>query len=72
MTMATKKQTTRTVSDSLRMFIERDERTQYALAIATGVNRGVLSRFMRGQRDIGMATVDRLARAMDLRLVKGE
>ena len=66
-----KQRTSQTVSDTLRRHIERDGRSQYALAEETGVNRGVLSRFVRGERDIGMATADRLCRALGLKLTKG-
>ena len=69
--MGTKKRTSQTVSDTLRRYIERDGRSQYALAEVTGVDRGVLSRFVRGERDIGMTTGDKLCKALGLKLTKG-
>ena len=59
------------ISESLRSYIKRDGRSLYALAEVTGVNRGVLSRFVRSERDIGMATADRLCKALGLKLTKG-
>lgn len=43
--------------------------SRYALAKATGVSEGVLSRFVNGERDLRLATVDRLASALGLELV---
>jgi len=42
----------------------------YAAARLAGVDPGVVSRFMTGERDIRLATADRLASALGLRLVE--
>ena len=64
--MAKKKQVT--VSDELRAAI-RASGTSYKLAKTTGVAEAVIGRFLRGERDLRLATVDRLAAALGLRLV---
>jgi plasmid maintenance system antidote protein VapI len=43
----------------------------YALADASGVPRGTLSRFMRGERDLTLATAGKVLAALGLRVVNG-
>ena len=57
--------------DAVRDFMKRDRRSMYALAEDCGIARGTLSRFTRGERDLTLATADRLCRALGLRLTKG-
>lgn len=54
----------------MREIIEARGLTAYAAARLAGVDPGVVSRFMTGQRDIRMETADRLAAALGLRLVE--
>ena len=44
--------------------------TAYTLGRQAGVDPGVISRFLTGQRDIRLATADRLAQALSLQLVE--
>jgi len=43
--------------------------TQNALARAAGIDRGALSRFIRGERGLSLAKVDALAEVLGLRIV---
>lgn len=54
--------------DVIREAIRRDGRSLYRLEIDTGVAAAVLSRFMRGERDVNLRTADRLCKALGLEL----
>jgi hypothetical protein len=56
------------LSEALRDAIGRDGRSLFALSFVSGVDRGVLSRFMRGERDIGLKLASKLADALGLEL----
>ena len=58
----------RLISAALREQIESSGRSLYELAAKAGMARGVLSRFMRRERDICMATADKLCRVLGLEL----
>jgi transcriptional regulator with XRE-family HTH domain len=58
------------LSYQLREIVEARGLTAYAAARLAGVDPGVVSRFMAGVRDIRLATADRLAAALKLRLVE--
>jgi plasmid maintenance system antidote protein VapI len=57
-------------SEILRQAILDCGRTRYELAKETGVSQPVLSRFVNGQRDLTLATVDKLAPTLGLELVQ--
>ena len=68
--MSSKKIPTReSLSDQLRVFINQVE-TLTELADAAGFDVGSLSRFVRGQRSLTMASVDSLGHALRLKLVR--
>jgi hypothetical protein len=54
--------------DVIREAIRRDGRSLYRLEIDSGVAAAVLSRFMRGERDLNLRTADRLCKALGLEL----
>ena len=56
------------IEDQLRRAIEESPITQYALAKISGIDKGILSRFIRGERTITLATAARLVEALDLEL----
>lgn len=58
----------KTLPEIIRDAIQRDGRTIYRLAIDSGVNQGVLGRFVRGERDMNLRTADRVCRALGLTL----
>lgn len=59
-----------TLSYQLREIIDARGLNAYAVGQLAGVDPGVVSRFLRGQRDIRLETADRLASALGLRLVE--
>ena len=60
--------TRKTLSEQLRDAIKRDGRSLYALAVDSGVDRGVLVRFMNGEREPTLPTADRICRVLGLEL----
>jgi plasmid maintenance system antidote protein VapI len=62
--MATKK----LISETLRASIQSDVRSVTRIAEDAGVPQPVLSRFVRGERDVTLGTADKLAAALGLEL----
>ena len=58
----------RTVTEQLRRAIERSGQSFRDIAKETGVNVGVVSRFVRKERGINGDTVDKLCRWLGLEL----
>jgi transcriptional regulator with XRE-family HTH domain len=58
----------KTLADAIREAAKRDGRTAYALAQASGLPIPVISRFLSGQRDMYVASADKLCRALGLEL----
>jgi plasmid maintenance system antidote protein VapI len=56
------------VSDQIRAAIERDGRTVYALARDAGVSAIQIWRFLRDERGLTTAVVDRLCETLGLEL----
>jgi len=59
------------MSESLRRAIERSDRSLHEIAREAGVSETMVSQFLSGQRDIRMATADRLANVLGLKLTVG-
>jgi DNA-binding phage protein len=59
----------RSLSASLKKAMKRSPKTSYQLAKEAGVSQIMVSRFLSGKRDIRLATADRLAHALGLKLV---
>jgi plasmid maintenance system antidote protein VapI len=57
------------LSDELREAIRAYDGTVYAISKATGVSHPVIGRFLRGERDLYMATADKLAEFFGLGLL---
>jgi DNA-binding phage protein len=57
-----------TISGQLRTAIRDSGKTLLAISEASGVDSGIISRFMTGDRMPTLGTVDKLAAAMGLRL----
>jgi carbon storage regulator CsrA len=58
------------LTDQLRLAIERDTENLNWLSMTTGIDRGRLSRFMRGERDLTLAAAAKLCKALGLELQK--
>ena len=64
--MAKKKAQRKTLSAALREAIKNSGKSSYQLMAETGVNHGVILRFMKEQRDIRLTTAELLAAAAGL------
>jgi plasmid maintenance system antidote protein VapI len=56
--------------DSLRKAVQESPKSVYQIAKDAGISQIVISRFLSGERDIRLATADRLARALGLAVAK--
>jgi transcriptional regulator with XRE-family HTH domain len=56
------------LSSALRQAIRGSDRSVYRIAMDAGVSQIVISRFLSGERDIRMATADKLAETLGLKL----
>ena len=59
----------RSLSKSLKNAMKHSSKSSYQLAREAGVSQIMISRFLSGKRDIRLATADRLAHALGLKLV---
>jgi hypothetical protein len=64
--MAKKKPQRTTLPDGLRQALTNSGKSSYQLMTETGVNHGVILRFLKGERDIRMETAEKLAAAVGL------
>ena len=64
--MVKKKPERTTLPDGLRQALTNSGKTSYQLMSETGVNHGVILRFMKGERDIRLETAEKLAAAVGL------
>ena len=62
-----KKRTT-TISQQLHRAIRDSGLTSYRLGMDSGTKPTVIDRFMRGERDLRLRTVDKLAAVLELEL----
>lgn len=58
------------LSERLRKAVLTSKKTRYAIAVGSGVDHAVLRRFMRGERDIKLATAEHLAEYLGLELTQ--
>jgi DNA-binding phage protein len=56
------------LSQSLKDALRASDKSMYEIANTAGISQIVLSRFLAGERDIRMATADKLADALGLTL----
>lgn len=60
----------RTISEALHKAIDDSGLTNYALSKQSGVSRPSIIKFRRGERALRLDMVDRLAKLLNLELVK--
>jgi predicted transcriptional regulator len=65
-----KKQNQTPMTEGIKKAIADSGLSIYMLAKESGVSQPVLHRFMAGERDIKLATADKLAKYLKLRLTK--
>src|SRR5437879_13841328 len=58
----------RSLSASLKKAMKNSPKTSYQLAKEAGVSQIMVSRFLSGKRDIRLATADKLAHVLGLKL----
>ena len=58
------------LSQALRDALKASDKSMYQIAQDAGVSQIVVSRFVSGERDIRMATADKLAEVLGLTLAK--
>lgn len=58
------------LSETLREAIRNSSLSVYRLAKASGVSPAVITRFLKGQRDLRLSTVEKLAEVLGLELVQ--
>src|SRR4051794_29134159 len=58
------------ISAQLLSIIDNRGLTPYAVAKLAGISPGIVSRFVSGERDIRLGTMDQIAAALGLRLVE--
>ncbi len=56
------------LSDELRQAVERSGLTRYSIWQQTGIDQGSLSKFMDGERGLGMESIDKLADLLGLHI----
>jgi predicted transcriptional regulator len=61
-----------TISDQLRAIIADSGKTAYAVGKVADVDPGVVQRFLTGERDLRVATLDKIAVALRLRLCQDQ
>jgi len=59
------------IAESLKQALRDSGRLVYQISKESGIAQIVIARFLSGERDIRMATADRLARALKLQLATG-
>lgn len=58
------------ISDQLRAEMKAFKPSLYRLAEETGVSLPVLSRFVKGERDLKLETLDKIATTLGLELIR--
>jgi hypothetical protein len=64
-----KKKQRLSLSDELRQAIERSGVSRYSIWQQTGIDQGSLSKFMDGERGLGMESIDQIAELLGLHIV---
>jgi hypothetical protein len=64
-----KKKQRLSLSDELRQSIERSGVSRYSIWQQTGIDQGSLSKFMDGERGLGIESIDKLADLLGLHIV---
>ena len=59
-----------TLSDQMRRAVDESGMSRYAICKATGMDQANMSRFMSGETGLTLETADRIAKLLNLELVK--
>ena len=63
-----KKKQRLSLSDELRQAVERSGVSRYGIWQQTGIDQGSLSKFMDGERGLGLESIDKLADLLGLHI----
>jgi DNA transposition AAA+ family ATPase len=63
-----KKKQRLSLSDELRQAVERSGLSRYSIWQQAGIDQGSLSKFMDGERGLGMESIDKLADLLGLHI----
>jgi hypothetical protein len=63
-----KKKQRLSLSDELRQAVERSGLSRYSIWQQTGIDQGSLSKFMDGERGLGMESIDKIADLLGLHI----
>lgn len=63
-----KKKQRLSLSDELRQAVERSGVSRYSIWQQTGIDQGSLSKFMDGERGLGIESIDKLAALLGLHI----
>ena len=61
-----------TLSQQLRRLIKESGMTVYRISKDAGINPAILGRFVNNQRDLTLGTADKIAKVLNLKLMKME
>ena len=67
-----KKKQRLSLSDELRQAVERSGVSRYGIWQQTGIDQGSLSKFMDGERGLGMESIDKLADLLGLHICSAD
>ena len=56
------------LTDQVRQAVDESGKSRNAIAKATGIDKGALSRFMSGKRGLSLTTLDVLGEVLSLRI----
>jgi len=59
-----------TIAHALRDAIKRNRKTAFQIAKESGVSHPIILRFLSGERDIRLATADKLAAVLGVEVVR--
>ena len=59
-----------TITGTIRQAVQTDSRTIYRIAADAGISKAALGKFVKGEKDLNGATLDKLAAAMGLVLTE--
>jgi DNA-binding phage protein len=57
------------ISEQLREAVRRSDRSRYRICKESGIDQGVMSRFLNTDANLSLASVDKLCKVIGLRLV---
>jgi len=57
------------IQDAIRAAVDASDKTRYRMAKDLGISQATISRFMSGERGLGIETLERLAAYLNLEII---